>query len=95
MTRSLLILAATLLVAPAAWAIDAPTPEGSGNNVRSLFATPTPAAAPAPSSGASISHAPAAQMPTFDPSAYGSASDCMTAAAAAHQPLGPCEGLKK
>jgi hypothetical protein len=31
----------------------------------------------------------------FNPNAYGSASECMTAAAAAHEPLGPCEALKK
>jgi hypothetical protein len=95
MTRSLLILAASLLVAPAAWAVDAPIQPGGGNNVNAQFATPAPAATPAaaPSPGASVSHVQ--EMSTFNPNAYGSASDCMTAAAAAHQPLGPCEGLKK
>ena len=98
MTRNLLILAASLLVAPAARAVDAPIQPGGGNNVNAQFATPAPAAAPtpAPSTDASISHVQGGQeMSTFNPSAYGSASDCMTAAAAAHQPLGPCEGLKK
>jgi hypothetical protein len=95
MTRSLLIVAASLLVAPAAWAMDAPIQEGGGNNVSHAITTPAPAPAPAPSTGASVSHAPADQVSTFNPNAYGSAADCMTAAAAAHQALGPCEGLKK
>jgi hypothetical protein len=90
MTRSLLVLAASLLVAPAAWAMDAPIQPGGGNNVNAQFATPAPAPAPAPSS---ISHAQ--DMPTFTPSAYGSASECMTAAASAHASLDQCEGLKK
>jgi hypothetical protein len=92
MTRTLAILAASLLFAPAAWAMDAPIQPGGGNNVNSQFATPapdpTPAAAPS-----SISHGQ--DMPTFNPSAYGTASECITAAASAHQPLAPCEGLKK
>jgi hypothetical protein len=95
MTRSLLILAASLLVAPAAWAMDAPIQEGGGNSVGHVFTPPAPAPTPAaaPATGASISHVQ--DMSTFNPNAYGSASDCMTAAAAAHQPLGQCEGLKK
>jgi hypothetical protein len=96
MTRTLLILAGSLLVAPAAWAMDAPSQPGGGNAVNSQFRTPPPAAEPAaaPSTGTTISHSPTDQMPTFNPNAYGSASDCMTAAYAAHQPLGPCEGLR-
>jgi hypothetical protein len=85
----LLILAASLLVAPAAWAMDAPIQEGGGNNVSHAITTPAPAPAPAPSTDTNMSHA------AFNPNAYGSASECMTAAAAAHEPLGPCEVLKK
>jgi hypothetical protein len=95
MTRNLLMLAANMLIAPASWAMDAPIQPGGGNNVNAQFSTPSPAPAPAPPTGSSVSHAPAEQTPTFNPSTYDSASDCMTAAAAAHQPLGPCEGLKK
>ena len=92
MTRSLLILAASLLVAPAAWAMDAPIQPGGGNNVNTQFATPAPAPTPeaAPSS---IGHVQ--DMPAFNPNAYGTASECMTAAASAHEPLAPCEGLRK
>jgi hypothetical protein len=87
MTRTLLVVAASLLVAPAAWAMDAPIQPGGGNSVNAQFRTPAPAPAAAPSTGAGMS--------TFNPSAYGSASECMTAAAFAHQPLGPCEVLRK
>jgi hypothetical protein len=92
MTRTLLVLAASLLVAPAAWAMDAPIQEGGGNNVSHAITTPAPAPAPA-AAPSSVSHVQ--DMSTFNPSAYGSASECMTAAATAHQPLAPCEGLKK
>jgi hypothetical protein len=70
--------------------MDAPIQPGGGNNVEAQFKTPAPAPAPA-----SVSRAPAQQMPMFNPASYGDASDCMTAASAAHQPLGPCEALKK
>jgi hypothetical protein len=126
MTRTTLILAASLLVAPAAWAMDAPIQEGGGNSVGHVFDTPKPAAAPAttadhsgpinapiqpgggndvnaqfktaapaaapaamPAADTNVSHVP------FNAGSYNTASDCMTAASAAHQPLGQCEGLKK
>ena len=95
MTRSLLVLAASLLVAPAAWAMDAPIQEGGGNSVGHVFTTPAPAPTPA-AAPSTISHVQGGQeMSTFNPNAYGSASECMTAAAAAHQALAPCEVLKK
>ena len=47
MTRTVLILAASLLVAPGAWAMDAPTPEGGGNSVGHVLAPPAPAPTPA------------------------------------------------
>jgi hypothetical protein len=89
MTRSLLILAASLIIVPAAWAMDAPIQEGGGNSVAHAFTAAAPADTPsaAPSRGQG--------MPAFNPTAYGDASDCMTAAAAAHQPLGQCEGQRK
>jgi hypothetical protein len=128
MTRTLLAIAASLLIAPATWAMDAPIQPGGGNNVSSQFkttpapapapaaipdhngpinapiqpgggnnvnaqfqSTPAPAPAPAatPAADTNVSHAP------FNASSYRTASDCMTAASAAHQPLAPCEGLKK
>ena len=129
MTRTLLVVAASLVVASTAWAIDAPIQPGGGNNVNAQFKStpapapapatlpdhngpinapiqpgggnnvnaqfqPTPAPAPAPAAAAdtSVSHAP---MAPFNASSYSTAADCMTAASAAHQPLGACEGLKK
>jgi hypothetical protein len=92
MTRSLLLLAASLLIAPAAWSMDAPSQPGGGNNINAQFATPAPAPTPA-AAPSSIGHMQ--ETPAFNPSAYGTASECMTAAASAHQPLAPCEGLKK
>ncbi len=129
MTRSLLIVAASLLVGSTAWAIDAPIQPGGGNNVGAQFkldacsapsstpapgiadhagpinapiqpgggnnvnaqfsSTPAPAPAPAAAPSQNMSHA------AFNPNAYNNASECMTAAAAAQQPLGPCEALKK
>ena len=48
MTRTLLILAASLMVASTAWAVDAPSQPGGGNNVGAQFkSTPAPAPAPA------------------------------------------------
>ena len=72
--------------------INAPIQPGGGNNVNAQFqSTPAPAPAPAatPAADTNVSHAP------FNASSYRTASDCMTAASAAHQPLAPCEGLKK
>jgi hypothetical protein len=131
MTRTLLIVAASFMVASAAWAIDAPSQPGGGNNVSSQFkttpapapasttlpdhngpinapiqqgggnnvnaqfqSTPAPKPAPTASANASMSQAPAQQMP-FNPNSYSSAADCMTAASAAHQALDQCKGLKK
>ena len=96
MTRTLLVVAACLLVSSPAWAIiNAPIQEGGGNDVNSVFksapATP-PTSAAAPVAQPNVSQAPVAP---FTPGAYGDAADCMTAASAAHQPLGPCEGLRK
>jgi hypothetical protein len=90
------LIAVGLLVAPAAWAMDAPAQPGSGNNVSAQFATPTPALSPANVSApdAGTYHA-VAPMPAFNPAAYRSTTDCLNAAAAANQPLGQCEGLKK
>ncbi len=162
MTRTTLILAASLLVAPAAWAIDAPIQQGGGNSVGHAFDAPRPAAAPTaapanssgplnapiqPGGGNSVGHAfdapapaaPAAaatpassgplnapiqpgggnnvnaQFPSapasapaatpaadtsvshapFNAGSYTTASECMTAASAAHQSLVPCESLRK
>jgi hypothetical protein len=129
MTRSLLIVAASLMVASTAWAVDAPSQPGGGNNVGAQFKStpaPTPASAPAPgiadhagpinapiqpgggnnvnaqfSSTPAPTPAPAAtpapnmSHAAFNPHAYNNASECMTAAAAAQQPLGPCEALNK
>jgi hypothetical protein len=74
--------------------INAPIQPGGGNNVNAQFqSTPAPAPAPAPAvtraADTSVSQAP------FNAASYNTASDCMTAASAAHQPLGQCEGLKK
>ena len=95
MTRTLLVLAASLLIAPAAWAISPPVQEGGGDNVNGYFKSKS-----APSPAPSVSHASAQQMPQqrmqpFNISSYRTAADCMTAASAAHQPLGQCEALKK
>lgn len=128
MTRTLLVVAASLMVASTAWAVDAPIQPGGGNNVSSQFKStpapapapttlpdhsgpinapiqpgggnnvnaqfqstpaPAPAAAATPAADTYVSHAP------FNASSYSTAADCMTAAEAAHQPLAPCEGLKK
>ena len=97
MTRTLLLVVASLLISSPAWAIiNAPIQEGGGNDVNAVFSStpaspPTSAAAPAPA--ANLSQAPLAP---FNPGSYGGdAADCMTAASAAHQPLGQCEGLRK
>ena len=129
MTRTLLVVAASLVVASTAWAIDAPIQPGGGNNVGAQFKSapapaaaptttlpehngpinapiqpgggnnvnaqfpttpaPAPAAAATPAADTNVSHVP------FNAASYSTASDCMTAAEAAHQPLGQCEGLKK
>jgi len=97
MTRTLLLLAASLLIASPAWAIiNAPIQEGGGNDVNSVFkSNPAPvpsSAAASPAADTSESHV---QMAPFNPNSYRDAADCMTAAAAAHQTLDQCEGLKK
>jgi hypothetical protein len=129
MTKSFLVVAGLLLVAPVAWAGPPPGPEGSGNNVNTALnppaaapapatdtvpaakaqiappgtgnnvstalstPAPTPARAPAPAAAPASSQT--AQASTFNAGAYATAADCMTAASAANQPLGQCEGLKK
>jgi len=71
----------------------APSPQGAGNNVNSALATPKPAPAPAPApSNVSASNAGANQM-AFNPMAYGNATECLNAAAAAQQPLSQCKGM--
>jgi hypothetical protein len=91
MTRGLLLLAAGLLIAPAALAMDAPIQPGGGNNVSAQFKTaPAPAPAPAPATP-DIYHAQA-PAPSFDPAAYRTTTECLNAASAAHQMLGQCEG---
>ena len=49
MTRTVFILAAGLLIAPAALAADAPSPQGAGNNANSVLSSKPAAAAPATS----------------------------------------------
>ena len=96
MTKSFLVVAGCLLIAPTAWAGPPPAPQGSGNNVTAAL-TPEPAPAPkrpAPAPAAAQT-AQAPPAPAFNASAYGSAADCMTAASAAQQPLSLCAGLKK
>jgi hypothetical protein len=70
---------------------------GSGNNVSAALATPAPAAKPAPQAQQQhpAASAQAAQAASFNAGAYTNASDCMTAASAAHQPLNQCETKKK
>jgi len=46
MTKSFLIVAGCLLVAPAAWAGPAPAQQGSGNNVSTALNPPAPAPTP-------------------------------------------------
>lgn len=94
MTRTLLIVAAGLLFASPAWAIDAPSPSGSGNNVNSALSMPaapaaTPAAAPESMPYADTYHAMAPAA--FNPAAYRTTTDCLNAAEAAHAALGQCE----
>jgi len=95
MTRTLLIVAAGLLFASPALAIDAPSPSGSGNNVNNALSTPaapaaTPAAAPASAPYADTHHAMSPE-PAFNPAAYRTTTDCLNAAEAAHAALGQCE----
>jgi hypothetical protein len=95
MTKSLLIVAAALLCASPAWAIDAPSPQGSGNSVNGALATPAQPAAPAPTYPPSSTpdtdtyHAMAPE--SFNPAAYRTTTDCLNAAEAAHAQLGQCE----
>ena len=89
MTRSLLLIAAGLLVAPAVWAMDAPSQPGSGNNVSAQFKS-APASAPSSAPDTGTYHA-VAPMPAFNPAAYSNTTDCLNAAALANQPLGQCE----
>jgi len=95
MTRTLLIVAAGLLFASPAWAIDAPSPSGSGNNVSGALRTPeAPAAQPAPAPASTpyvdTYHAMSPE-PAFNPAAYRTTTDCLNAAAAAHAQLSQCE----
>jgi len=95
MTRSLLIIAGSLLFASSAWAMDAPSPSGSGNNIggsTSPANTPAPAPAPAPPSTpyTDTYHAMAPE-PAFNPAAYRTTTDCLNAAEAVHAKLGQCE----
>jgi len=73
----------------------APSPQGAGNNVNSALATPKPAPAPAPSNVNANANANmgASQTTAFNPRAYGSATECLNAAAAARQPLSLCQGI--
>jgi hypothetical protein len=87
MTRTLLIVAAGLLFASPALAIDAPSPSGSGNNVNNALSTP---AAPASAPYADTYHAMSPE-PAFNPAAYRTTTDCLNAAEAAHAALGQCE----
>jgi hypothetical protein len=95
MTRSLLtgslLVAAGLLVAPAAWAMDAPIQEGGGNNVGAVFRTPAPAPSSAPATMNAPDTGPSHATAPFNPAAYKSTTDCLNAAAAAHESLGQCE----
>jgi hypothetical protein len=72
-------------------------PLGTGNNVSTALSTPAPAPAPAraPAPVAAPASGQAAQASSFNAGAYATAADCMTAASAANQPLGQCEGRKK
>jgi hypothetical protein len=93
MTKSLLVVAGSLLIATSAWAIDAPSPSGSGNNIGgSTSPVNTAAPAPAPASTPSVDtyHAQAPE-PGFNPAAYRSTTDCLNAAEVAHAQLGQCE----
>jgi hypothetical protein len=93
MTRTLLIVAGCVLITSSAWAIDAPSPSGSGNNVSGALRTPeAPAAQPAPAP-ASMPYTDTyhATAPDFNPAAYRTTTDCLNAAAAAHAQLGQCE----
>jgi len=87
MTKTLLIVVGSLLFAFSAWAIDAPSPSGSGNNVRGALATP---AAPTAAPPADTYH-PMSSGPAFNPAAYSNTTDCLNAAEAAHVELGQCE----
>ena len=70
--------------------INAPIQPGGGNNVNAQFpSTPAPAPAATPGGDTSVSHVP------FNAGSYTTASECMTAASAAHQALLPCESLRK
>jgi len=94
MTRTLLIVAGSLLFASSAWAMDAPSPPGGGNNVNGALATPAaPAAQPAsaPSAPYVDTYHAMAPEPAFNPAAYRTSTDCLNAAEAAHAQLGQCE----
>jgi hypothetical protein len=92
MTRSLLIIAGSLLIASSAWAMDAPSPSGSGNNVGGALSTPAATPAPAPASTPYVdSYHAMAPEPGFNPAAYRTTTDCLNAAEAAHAQLGQCE----
>ena len=76
--------------------MDAPSPDGSGNNIGGASSpanTPAAAAAPAPASSTPSTdtyHAMAPE-PAFNPAAYRSTTDCLNAAEVAHAQLGQCE----
>jgi hypothetical protein len=79
-------------------ALPPPGPQGSGNNVSAALAPPKPAPVPSPApssapSNANASNAGANQAMSFNPMAYGSRTDCLNAAQAAHQPLSQCNGV--
>ena len=93
MTKSLLIVAGCVLFASSAWAMDAPSPSGSGNSVNGALSTPaaTPASAPAPASTPYVDTYHATAPGGFNPAAYRTTTDCLNAAEAAHAQLGQCE----
>jgi hypothetical protein len=90
MTRSLLIIAGSLLIASSAWAIDAPSPEGSGNNIGGT-SSPANTSAAAPAAPSVDTYHPMAPGPSFNPAAYSTTTDCLNAAEVVHAQLGQCE----
>jgi hypothetical protein len=70
---------------------------GSGNNVNAALNPPAPVQPAQTQAQGQMSAQGSGQMASqpFNAGAYASAADCMNAAAAAHQPLAQCEGLKK